>query len=189
MTASTFPSTRSRRSPPTAGARPRPCPRWAGRTGSAPGPRRAPRRARSPRSSSSSIASDWPSRAMPSGPIRRGNKRWSRRSVLSRPKISSRRSPTSRRRWNNPGQWTGSFAVTSASARPKSRFARSSRQSKTANRRPSWPQPPCWPASTPRPSQTATRPTRCVSNCSAGSCPRPNSARSSRDWPTAASTW
>ena len=161
-----------------------------GRRRLAADPGQGPRRGRrgGGRAGASSTGAAWPSRAAPSAPTRRGRPRWRRRSASSRPRTSSRRSPTSRPTWRSRGRWTAWSAATSASARPRWRCGPPSRRCRTGRRRPCWPRPRCWPASTPRPSPTASRPTRSGSSCSAASSRRPSSARWCRAWPTGAST-
>ena len=180
---------RSRRSPPTAAASRRRCRRWAVPTGSGPGPRPVPRPARWPPSWCSCTGAVWRWRGGRSAPTRRGRPRWSRRSGSSRPRTSSRPSQTSSATWKSRGRWTVSCAATSGSARRRWPCAPSSRRCRTGRRQRCWLRRPCWRASTPRPSRTATRPTRCGWSCSAVSCRRPNSEPSSRAWPTGASTW
>ncbi len=93
-TSSTSPPTRSRRSPPTAAARRRRSTGWAAPSGSAPGPRRAPRCSGWPRSWWSYTAVGSRSPAMPSHPTPRGSTSWRTRSPTRRP--STRFGPSRR---------------------------------------------------------------------------------------------
>ena len=159
-TGSTCRPTRSSCSPRTPAATHRTSAGWAARSGRRPGPRPGPPSTRSPRSSSPCTGADSRCPGTPSAPTRPGRPSWRRRSRSSRPRTRCGPSRTSRPTWSGPCPWIAWSAATSGSARRRWPCGPCSRPSRTASRPRCWCPRPSWPASTPRPSPTATPPSR-----------------------------